>query len=153
MSYGHTQRGGLQWVLWLTSAACLVGTWFAHGDGEALAVAVLLSVAAFVAVLGLCFSSLTVRQDGDALLVHFGSLPLFRRRLPYGSIESAEPGRSKWIDGLGVHWVPGRGWTWNLWGFDCVDLVVDGKKMRLGTDDGERLVAHLRERGVGGASA
>lgn len=146
MSYTHTQRGGLHWVLWLTAAACLVGAWSAHGDGEAYAVGILLSVAALVGALALCFYSLTVRDDGDALLVRFGPLPLFQRRVLYALIESVALGRSKFIDGFGVHWVPGRGWTWNLWGFDCVELVLDGKRLRIGTDDRSGLMAHLQAR-------
>ena len=50
-------------------------------------------------------------------------------------IEDPEVGRSRLIDGWGIHWVPGRGWTYNLWGFRCVQIKHLGRTVRIGTDD------------------
>ena len=146
MSYAHTQRGGLHWLLWFTALICLVGSWYAFHDGESFAGGLLAGVAVLTVLIALCFVSLTVRDGGDALEVRFGPLPLFRRRVPYAGISDAKVSRSKLIDGFGVHWIPGRGWTWNLWGFDCVTLRVDGKPLRIGTDDPAGLVNHIIER-------
>ena len=78
--------------------------------------------------------------------MRFGPLPLFRKRIPYRDIAAVEQGRSRWIDGWGIHFVPGRGWTYNLWGFDCAELRVGGRRLRIGTDDAEGLVSFLRQR-------
>jgi hypothetical protein len=144
MRYAHTQRGGLHWLLWLTAGICLVGAWGAHSEGGALyAVLLLVGVGALTAVLALCFVTLTVRDGGDALEVRFGPIPLFKKRVPYAGIESVQAARSALIDGWGVHWIPGRGWTWNLWGFECVELSVDGDTLRIGTDDAPGLERFL----------
>ena len=96
--------------------------------------------------LSLCFAQLSIREAGDRLDVAFGPIPLFRRAVAYDDIRSFTVGRSAFIDGWGVHWVPGRGWTWNLWGRDCVELDVGGRRLRLGTDDPAGLEAHLAAR-------
>jgi hypothetical protein len=62
-------------------------------------------------------------------------------------METAEPGRTNLRDGWGIHYFPGRGSTWNLWGFDCVVLRLGGSKtLRVGTDDPEGLAAFLADR-------
>ena len=41
---------------------------------------------------------------------------------------------------------PSGGWTWNLWGFDCVDVYLTrGRKLRIGTDDPIALAAFLQQ--------
>lgn len=50
------------------------------------------------------------------------------------------------VDGWGIHKILGRGWTWNLWGFDCAELRVDGQTLRVGSDDADGLVEFLKTR-------
>jgi hypothetical protein len=54
--------------------------------------------------------------------------------------------RSSWIDGWGIHYIPGRGMTYNLWGFDCVEIDMNGRTVRVGTDDPEGLTDFLKGR-------
>ncbi|MBP89727.1 MAG: hypothetical protein CMJ64_23980 [Planctomycetaceae bacterium] len=53
------------------------------------------------------------------------------------------------MDGWGIHLSPSGGWTWNLWGFACVDVWyrkgTKVKKVRIGTDDPVGLEAFLKE--------
>lgn len=99
-----------------------------------------------MAILALAFRQLTVRDGGDVLLVYFGPLSLFRRRVPYADIERVEQARSSWLDGWGIHMSPSGGWTWNLWGFDCVDVYLTrGRKLRLGTDEPLELETFLKQ--------
>jgi hypothetical protein len=42
--------------------------------------------------------------------------------------------------------VPGRGWTYNLWGRDCAKLTVRGSTIRIGSDDVARLVELLHKK-------
>lgn len=134
----------MHWVLWLTVLVCAAGAYVMRHEGWP---AWLLSgFTVLVAVLAFCFVTLTVRDDGDALLVRFGPLPLFRHRVPYARMEGVQVARSKLVDGWGVHWVPGRGWTWNLWGFDCVEIDASGRTLRIGTDDPRGLAAFLDKR-------
>ena len=57
------------------------------------------------------FAWLKVEDAGDALRVRYGPLGIFGKRIPYASMKGAEAGRTWLIDGWGIHWVPGRGWT------------------------------------------
>lgn len=104
---------------------------------------VLLCVAALFIFLAACFAELTVRDEGERLVLRYGPLPLFGWKFSWNDVESAKVGRTSWIDGLGIHWIPGRGTTFNLWGFDCVVLQVNGKIVRIGTDEAEALAQHI----------
>lgn len=158
MSYEHTQHGKLQWILWGAAVACAIGAFFfwsrhdqpdlAAPDVRALRWAAWLCVACAGICVALVFSfgSLTVRDEGDALLLRFGPWPFWRKRLPYADIEDPRPARSMLIDGWGIHWFPGRGWTWNVWTLDCVEIRLRGKPFRIGTDDKEALAAFLQAR-------
>lgn len=144
MDYDHTQRGGLRYVLDLSAGLMFVLAWvFRAAWAPAL---ILVGTGATLLLAGLCFRELTVRDAGDHLRVRFGPLPLLGTRIRYDEITAVEPARTSWIDGWGIHWMPGRGWTYNLWGFDCVRLKVGGRTISIGTDDVENLVRFLREK-------
>jgi hypothetical protein len=59
-------------------------------------------------------------------------------------MKGAEAGRSRLIDGWGIHWLPRRGWTYNLWGRGCVAIRTDRGPVRIGTDDPTGLERFLR---------
>jgi hypothetical protein len=87
------------------------------------------------------------------LALRFGPLPVLRKTIRYAEITGVEIGRTTILDGWGVHYMPGRGWTYSIWGFTCVKLTLGRKVMRVGTDDAEGLVKFLGERtGVSGRS-
>ena len=95
-------------------------------------------------VLAASFHHLTVEDQGDALAIHFGPVPLFRRTVRYADVDSVEVGRTLWLDGWGIHYSIRGGWVWNLWGRGCVVVGFrDGGKLRIGTDDAERLAEFL----------
>jgi hypothetical protein len=57
------------------------------------------------------------------------------------------------VEGWGIHFMPGRGWTYNLWGFGCVKLTLGRKVIRVGSDDAEDLAAVIRDKaGLNGIS-
>jgi hypothetical protein len=145
MEYNHTQYGYLHWLLLLPAAAMLIAaTRLARVEPP---IAVVLTVAGAVLVLtAQMFGRLTVRDEGQWLAVRYGPLPVLRKRIRYAEITAVEPGRSSILDGWGIHWCPGRGWTYNLWGFDCVRLTLGRRTLRVGTDDPQGLAAFLRQR-------
>ena len=65
-------------------------------------------------------------------------------RVRYADITSVEPGNTAIIDGWGIHWVPWRGTTYNLWGFGCVKLTVGKRVVRVGSSDVENLAVFLK---------
>ena len=149
--YQHTQHGPLWMMLGVPFAGALAAAVFA--EEPALRVGMLL-FAAFFALIAACFATLTVRDCGDHLDVRFGPLPWWGTRVRYDAILRVEPARSRLIDGFGIHWLPGRGWTFNLWGFDCVEITTDRRRLRIGTDDPDGLLRHLVARtGQGEAPA
>ena len=148
MQYEHTQRAPLYLVVYLTGGIMAATAWTVPMPTS---IALLLvGIAAIMVLLAESFRYLRVRDEGEHLGVRYGPLPLFFRRIRYADITAVEPDRTKIIDGWGIHYIVGRGWTFNLWGFDCVKLTLGKKVIRLGTDDVENLTEFLRSRIGGG---
>ena len=144
MQYDHTQTAPLYLILVAVGIAMFIGAWLVP---EQLVQIILLSSSGSMFFLAQCFGKLTVSDENDRLSICFGPLPLFRRRILYADIDSVERTRSKILDGWGIHLSPSGGWTWNLWGFDCVDVYFkQGRKLRIGTDDPEGLESFLKQR-------
>ncbi|MCA9174122.1 MAG: hypothetical protein KDB14_06500 [Planctomycetales bacterium] len=147
MQYQHTQTAPLYLILVAVGGALLVAAWQTHEVAPRLILVCtsLLLLLLFAA----SFRYLQVRDAGTDLLILFGPLPLFRRRICYAAMERVEQSRSTMLDGWGIHLSPSGGWTWNLWGFDCVDLWYRKgarlRKIRIGTDDPVGLASFLRE--------
>jgi hypothetical protein len=144
MQYDHTQKAPLHYILYGVVVAMLPLLW-AVGDEPGAVITVSAVMATLLVVSGM-FRTLTVRDEGYHLAVRYGPLPVFAKIIRYSEIKSVEADRTKVIDGWGIHWVPGRGTTYNLWGFDCVKLEVGNRVIRIGSDDVENLVEFLRER-------
>ena len=144
MEYSHTQKGRLHVILYVGAAATLAMLWI---PGIDMCLTIVISAAALALVIcGMAFQTLTVEDEGQRLAIRFGPLPLFSKRIPYDRITDVKPGRSSFIDGLGIHYIPGRGWTYNLWGYDCVEVRLGKKVIRIGTDDVAGLAAFLQSR-------
>ena len=102
-----------------------------------------LGVSLVLVLVAFCFASLTVRDAGTHLSVRFGPIPLFGTKIQYSSITGVAAAKSGLLDGWGVHWMPFRGWIYNLWGFGCVRVSLGSKTVRVGTDDVDGLVRFL----------
>src|SRR5262245_32824577 len=112
-TYDHVQRAPL-FVLLLAIGLLEAGAAVAV---DILAVrAGLGASAATLFVLAACFAHLRVRDAGEHLDVRFGPLRLFGKRIAYRDMRSVEPARSDFLDGWGIHGLPGRGWIYNIWG-------------------------------------
>jgi hypothetical protein len=144
MSYHHTQHGRWHYVLLAFALATLAGVLIVRSHPPLDDI--LLAIAAIFALCGLVFGSLTVSDEGQWLALRFGPLPLVGRRIRYTDITGVEIGRTSIIDGWGAHFMPGRGWTYNIWGFGCVQLTLGRKVVRVGTDDAEGLAKFLCEK-------
>lgn len=150
MQYTHTQRGPISFLLLATTAALAVAAYFMRQEWQVLLI--LLTAAALFALLALSFHHLRIEDRGESLSVRFGPLPIFGTSIPYSTITHVEPARSSFIDGLGIHYVPARGWTFNLWGADCVLIKTPRRTIRLGTDDIAGLAAFLRAKAAASAN-
>ncbi|MBM4062114.1 MAG: hypothetical protein FJ265_13610 [Planctomycetes bacterium] len=141
IGYQHSQRGPWSTLLAALGLGCAVAALLADDFFARVALGVLVVVFVMTAA---AFHRITVTGGDEALHVRFGPLPWFGTRIAYGDIATVEAGRSSWIDGFGVHWIPGRGWTFNLWGFECVRVQTARGCVQIGTDDVEGLIAFLR---------
>jgi hypothetical protein len=140
--YNHTQKGILQPILLAVAAILLAVTCVVRESPPLIAVFLPAVICVFVA---LSLGTLTVRDDGDRLAVRFGPLPVFKKTIPYADMTGVERDRSTFLAGWGIHRTR-KGWLWNIAGFDCVRIVVDGRSTLIGTDDPDGLVAFLRSR-------
>lgn len=158
--YSHTQSGKLHWLMLLLGGASMIGSlmlpdllreYQAHTmpgwSRMPNVVAVLLLVCGAICLLvAAAFARLRVSDTGERLLVQFGPLPLLWRSIRYADITSVERSRTRLVDGWGVHYVPGRGTTYNISGFECVKIAIGRRVLRIGTDDAEGLLAFLQMR-------
>lgn len=144
MEYSKTQEGRFHYLLYGVVAVLPPLAWL--NRQEPGAVLVLAGVAVVMILAGLAFGHMTVRDEGDRLAIRYGPLPIFRRRIPYSAITAVEPGRTSIIDGWGVHYVPFRGMTYNLWGFGCAKLTLGRRVIRVGSEDVDNLVDFIRSK-------
>ena len=139
VGYRHTQLGwfmlGLDIVLLL-----LMGIPAARTGQPALWVGT-----AIVALLAIFFSTLTVEVTGEAVRFWFGP-GLLRRTVPLPALASAEVASAPWWYGIGIRFTP-TGLMYNVATGRTVDLVLhSGKRVRVGSDEPEALLAAVHER-------
>jgi hypothetical protein len=140
--YEHVQHGWLHIIFWAVAAVMVAGASLANSSRTAEGFA--LAVAGIFVFCALVFGTLTVRDEGDHLVLRFGPVPVFGTLIRYADLTAVEPGRTSLIDGWGIHYIPWRGWTYNLWGFGCVKLTLGKRVIRVGSDDVENLAAFLK---------
>ena len=136
--YEHKQYGPWWWLIIGVAVIQLAAAYLIGIQSQAAGVS-LGVLGCLLFLVSLCFRYLMIRDEGEYLSVRFGPIPLFGAKIRYRDIESVEPDRTTVLDGWGLHWVPGRGTTINIWGFDCVKLRVRGRTIRIGTDDRDNL--------------
>ena len=146
LKYDHTQRGKLHFIVHAT-AILVVALVLTNISEEDTNIAVYISAGTTAVLEFFAFTCVTLRvyDDEDCIALRFGPIPLLKKRIPYAEIKSGEPSRSKLVDGWGIHYIRKRGWIYNLWGFECVQLTtIDNRTIRIGTDDSAKLSAFLQ---------
>ncbi len=138
-TYQHTQRGPWSFVLLAVVASNLTLAVRLWGNEPAWASLLLLSVALLMTFMTFCFQSLTTTVSETSLRVHFGPIPLLEKKVLLEDIVSVRPEKSSLLDGWGVHWTPGKGWIYNMWGFDCLAINLGTRHFRVGTNDPDQL--------------
>ncbi len=144
MEYSHTQHGKIHLILYASAlGSMLIGLLCI---AEPVAVVITLGTGALFVPLAFCFKTLTVSDQGDHILIQFGPLPVFRKRIKYSDCSDIKVGRTTFLHGWGIHGFWGVGWTYNLWGYDCVKLKCAGVRFNLGTDDPQGLAEFLNSK-------
>ncbi len=63
-----------------------------------------------------------------------------RRTIDLTTVRAVRKVRNRWFYGWGIRKVP-KGWMFNVWGFDAVELdLASGKVFRIGTDEPDELL-------------
>lgn len=141
--YSHTQQGPLCLILYASALACIV---LALVIGDPQAMYITGGAGLLFVLLAPAFHHLRVVDQGDVLAIRFGPIPLFHRTVRYADIAEVEVGRTRLLDGWGIHMGTRGGWVWNLWGRDCVVLRLKKSVLTIGTDDANELAGFLKNR-------
>lgn len=144
-NYTNRQRSPLCYLVALPGVTCVIAAIASFDEEDVLILLLMMGLGAFFFFLALAFRWLETSDQGDHLLIRFGPLPSFRKRVRYEGVRGIERDRSLLIEGWGIHLGP-KGWIWNLWGREVVDLEREEGRLRIGTNDPEGLIDHLRER-------
>ena len=138
--YKHTQRGTVILAVMLGLAALFIGL--------GLTIAAIRPLCFSAPILLGCtwlFHSLTIEITDRELSWRFGP-GLIRKSVQLAEIVSAKPVKTTFLEGWGIHWSPGKGWLYNVSGFDAVSITLrGGKRFTLGTDEPQVLAARLAE--------
>jgi len=142
VTYWHRQTAPVCLVLYALAALLVALGWMLRQ--EPVFAIMFPSTGGIVGLIGAGFHHLTTEDQGDHLSIRFGPLPLFRTTVRYEQIRSLELGRTT---SIGMHLNPLGGWTWNLWGWDCIVIrYKNGGVFRLGSDDAENLARFIEMR-------
>lgn len=143
-SYSSSQ--GL-WPLWVIlpivcSSALAEGL---AADGSDRIVSLSFAIGLPLVAFGL-LGRLRIELDAQRLEWQFGYLGWPRWSVELADITAVEIVRTGWLDGWGIR--RGReGWLYNAGGFTALRIRVrDGRTIRLGTDEPERLASFLQAR-------
>lgn len=142
-TYEHTQSTIVPFIVTETIFLTVVTILLITGT-SVLAIVVTGGVFSVAALLAFTFSRMTVTVDEGAVIARFGSgWP--RRTIPVEEIGAARPVRNRWYHGWGIRKV-GRGWMFNVWGLDAVELELrSGRAFRIGTDEPRELAAAVAD--------
>jgi hypothetical protein len=143
-TYRHTQWAPWHLVLDAIGVALLVAAWLSNEP--LFARWLFVGIATLFLLLGASFRQLAVEDRGDHLDVHFGPLPLFRRRIRYEDMRDVAIDRTTLPESWGIHMSPRGGWVWNIRGRDCVVIHLETGTIRVGTNDAANLAGFLMER-------
>jgi hypothetical protein len=142
-SYSHSQPLWLLWV-WLPAVAVSGSiVWLRHLTHAALIVGGLI---ALLVLAWLLLGRLTVEIESRVLRWSFGLFGLPRWRLPLADVVTVERVRTRAWEGWGIRRTS-QGMLYNIAGFDAVRVTCrDGRTLRIGTDEPERLAAFIAAR-------
>ena len=148
MAYRHTQTSLKARLMFVPLAAAVAAIVLPQAADPIPMLVILGAVLAFLALVIVVFTSLTVEVTDEALILAF-ALGLMRRTVPRADIVRAERTRLPWYYGAGVKWEgawdagekAGSTITYLAWPGDAVVLTLrDGKRIQIGTDDPEGLM-------------
>jgi hypothetical protein len=135
LKYKHTQIGYTIIFTFLLALIVISMTFYLEKVPMGTWVAMIL----FIIVIELLFATLMVEIDEENIKLKFG-IGIISKKFFLKDIKSYCIVKNKWYNGWGIHGHPGKGWLYNVSGFDAVEIrMEDGMIYRIGTDEPEIL--------------
>jgi hypothetical protein len=143
-AYRHSQVFKLLWILMpAVAVVSALIVWFSEDPDRMVALVILAVVNVFVL---LCLGRLVVEIDATRLKWSFGWLNLLRWEKSLADIAAVEKCTVTGVGGSGIK-VSREGWVYSAGGATGVRVTMrDGKRLRIGSDDHERLASFLSTR-------
>lgn len=148
MAHPAYERTQVLWPLWIVLPATALLTWWLAGSvqsdpGMRWGVAAV-ALGELLLLAGL--SHLRIVVDPTAVRWWYGFFGWPNWTVPLDRIRSVESTRSHWLEGWGIRRTK-EGMLYNAGGSGAVRLTLkDGRRLRLGSDEPERLVAFIQAR-------
>ena len=141
MTYQKTQTSSLAVLVSIVFLAIYLVVFLAASDETALLI-VVFAFLIFIEAIVIMFNRLTVTVGEGVVSAAFGwGWP--KRTIELREVTAFRQVRNRWWYGWGLRKIP-RGWMYNVWGLDAVELDLNtGKKFRIGTDEPGDLLAAL----------
>lgn len=145
--YHHRETSIKAMLLFIPISAIVGGAFLFVAKEQKPAVALMLAIMTFVAIVVAVFSTLTVEVTGEQLT--FGFLfGVMRRRIQLAEIASAARTSLPWWYGTGVKYGL-KGLTYLIWPGPAVAVTLrDGRTVQVGTEDADALLAALAQSGI-----
>jgi hypothetical protein len=106
-----------------------------------------LAVVGVMGAVAYSFRSLTVEVDDNEIRLQFGDGPI-RKNFLLSDVTSVETTRTSPLSGWGMRFI-GKGWLYNIYGLDAVEVTLaGGKRVLIGTDEPETLAAAINDRPI-----
>jgi len=132
--YNHTQKGTLILVILVIITAYFTYILTLTGINFPI-----IAIMLFILLILASFSTLNVNIDHQHLRIRFG-YGIFRKKFLLKDIVSVKTVKNHWYYGWGIrYWFPRRMWIFNVSGFDAVELKINNKTYRIGTDEPKKL--------------
>ena len=137
--YNHTQIGYLILYTLIAVIILFVNILIQTGFDTTFLIAY-----ALIIFLLASFTTLTVKIDDTYLRIKFG-YGIFRKKFKLSQITEVKTVKNHWYYGWGIRfWFWPRMVIYNVSGFDAVEIKMNGKTYRIGTDEPNKLEQALQ---------
>ena len=137
--YNHTQIGYLILYTLIAVIILFVNILIQTGFDTTFLIAY-----ALIILLLASFTTLTVKIDDTYLRIKFG-YGIFRKKFKLSQITEVKTVKNHWYYGWGIRfWFWPRMVIYNVSGFDAVEIKMNGKTYRIGTDEPNKLEQALQ---------
>ncbi len=142
-NYRHTQIG---WVIIITVSIIIIYM-IPFMFIDKLILYIFLGISFFCFLLLLIFGTLTITVTEEYLKLFFG-IGIIHKKIKLTSIKEFREVKNSWMLSWGIRYY-GEGFFYNVSGLKAVELFLEnGKKLRIGTDEPEKLGAALKNKAI-----